>query len=448
MVNCEELGNEIAQLAGRLNVATHRLLTCIRAFDEGDGWHRQGAQSCAHWLTWRLGLDPGAAREKVRVARALGELPRIDEVFAGGRLSYSQVRAVTRIANAANEQCVLDVALTATGAQLERICRGFRRATEGETEAARDRRVRARCLGDGLVRLEVVVSADEAELLLKAIEHARQQLTPAVVSERAPLESATDEALAPVAPRPSAADALIHIASLHLSGGAGTADPVALADVAAPVQGQVIIHLDRDRMSPDGALAGTLDDGTRVSAEALRRVACDGGLVTAVVDEQGSVLDIGRRTRAIPTAIRRALSIRDQHCRFPGCANRRFLHGHHIRHWLHGGPTSLDNLVSLCSFHHGQLHEGGFSVELTEDGQVVVRTPQGVPIPAQPALAADVDSVDWDGDWWQGSQGDTTIGTATDAWTATPTWDGEAVDYDAIVGALVSRDERPTAELS
>jgi hypothetical protein len=433
MLDCEELGDEIARLAARLNAATHRLLSCIRTFDEGDGWHRQGAQSCAHWLAWRLGLDPGAAREKVRVARALGGLPMIDAAFAGGRLSYSKVRAVTRIADAANEQCVLDIALTATGAQMERICRGFRRATEVETEAACDRRVRARFLGDGLVRLEVVVAADEAELLLKAIEHARQQLTPPAVSERDRPANSPVEALVPVAPRPSAADALMHIASLHLSNGAHPADPVALADVAAPDQAQVVIHLDRDLTSPDLALAATLDDGTHVSAATLRRVACDGGLVTTVVDQQGSVLDIGRRTRAIPTAIRRALSIRDRGCRFPGCASRRFLHGHHIRHWLHGGPTSLDNLVSLCSFHHRQLHEGGFSVDLMGNGEVEVRTPQGVPIPAQPALAADLDSVCWDGDWWHG-QSD----VATNAWTATPTWDGEAVDYEAVIGALVS----------
>jgi len=91
MVNCAELGDEIAGLAVRLNVATHRLLSCIRQFDELDGWYAQGAQSCAHWLTWRLGLDPGAAREKVRVARALGELPRIGDAFAAGKLSYSKV---------------------------------------------------------------------------------------------------------------------------------------------------------------------------------------------------------------------------------------------------------------------------------------------------------------------------------------------------------------------
>lgn len=104
MLDTVDLGDEIALLSGRLNVATHRLLTCIRSFDELEGWHRQGAQSCAHWLVWRIGIDPGAAREKVRAARALGALPKIDEAFAAGKLSYSKVRAVTRTANPKNEE--------------------------------------------------------------------------------------------------------------------------------------------------------------------------------------------------------------------------------------------------------------------------------------------------------------------------------------------------------
>src|ERR1044072_7138981 len=113
------LGDEIAEIAGRINVATHRLLTCVRRFDEAEGWFAQGAQSCAHWLTWRVGVDAGTARgkgrggrgvgrdagtarEKVRVARSLGGLPAIDEAFAAGRVSYAQVRAMTRVATADN----------------------------------------------------------------------------------------------------------------------------------------------------------------------------------------------------------------------------------------------------------------------------------------------------------------------------------------------------------
>src|SRR3954471_11503498 len=123
------LADEIAEIAGRINVATHRLLTCVRRFDEAEGWFGQGAQSCAHWLTWRVGMDPGTAREKVRVARALGALPAIDEAFAAGRVSYAKVGAMTQVATAPSEARLLAAALEATGAQLERICRGLKRAT-------------------------------------------------------------------------------------------------------------------------------------------------------------------------------------------------------------------------------------------------------------------------------------------------------------------------------
>ena len=356
MSNNVALGGEITEIAGRINVATHRLLTCVRRFDEADGWFDQGAQSCAHWLTWRVGMDPGTAREKVRVARALGALPAIDEAFAAGRVSYAKVRAMTRVATATNETRVLEVAVEATGAQLEGICRGLKRATAPEAEQAADRRLRARALGSGLVKLEVVVSPDEADLLIGAMERARAAMTP--VGQATSGGQSQDAA----APRPWAADGLLHIATSYLEAGAG-----ATADGSTP-DAQVVIHLDRDLGAGDGALAASLDDGTHVSAETLRRVACDGGLVAAVVDEHAGVLDVGRRTRAIPTAIKRALWLRDKGCRFPGCANHRFVDGHHIRHWLHGGRTALDNLLLLCTFHHRLVHEGGFTITLTDGG--------------------------------------------------------------------------------
>jgi hypothetical protein len=190
---------------------------------------------------------------------------------------------------------------------------------------------------------------------------------------------------------------------------------------------QVVIHLDKDLGAPDGAMAASLDDGTAVSAETLRRVACDGGLVAAVVDESAGVLDIGRRTRAIPTAIKRALWLRDQCCRFPGCANRRFVHGHHVKHWLHGGPTALDNLVLLCSFHHRLVHEGGFTIALATDGNVEVRTAAGALLPVAPPLAPDDGAVEWGGDWW----------TAGDHFVAPPPFN-DPVDYDETIACLAA----------
>jgi Domain of unknown function (DUF222) len=175
MDNVEELGQEIATLSAHLDAATHRLLECIRHFDEADGWFDQGALSCAHWLSWRLGWDLATAREKVRVARALGRLPAIDEALRSARLSYAKVRALTRVATPANEGTLLEMALIATGAQLERLCRGYRGVLDAEkVPQPEERSVRSRMLPGGMVRLELVLEPDEADLILRAVERARE----------------------------------------------------------------------------------------------------------------------------------------------------------------------------------------------------------------------------------------------------------------------------------
>jgi hypothetical protein len=428
MTEYDQLGDEIATMAARVNVVNQQLLARIRRFDAIEAWYRQGAMSCAHWLTWRIGLDRGAAREKVRVARALGMLPRIDAAFAAGRLSYAQVRAVTRVANAENEERLLEVALAATGAQLERICRGLRLATQGESEAAKERYVRARVLGNGLVKLEVVVTADESTQIIDAIERARDSLTP-TANAAATVASPTIEPGAVSAPRPSAVDALLYLVSNAVNEGANSSER------ATGATSEIIIHVDRALTGPNDTLSARLEDGTPVSAETLRRVCCDGGIVPASVDDEGAVLDVGRRTRAIPSAIRRALWIRDQGCRFPGCMNQRYVHGHHIKHWLHGGGTSLDNLVLLCAWHHRLVHEAGFSADLSSDGELEVRTPAGALLPAHPALATDRPIVQWGAgaEEWHGDPDEPEV----DEGTTMPSWDGERMDLDWVVGTLM-----------
>jgi hypothetical protein len=116
-----------------------------------------------------------------------------------------------------------------------------------------------------------------------------------------------------------------------------------------PVEAALV---DQAVLGPDGTREAFLDDGTRVPAETFGRVSCDGALVAVTTGEGGAVLDVGRKTRAVPAAIRRALWGRDRGCRFPMCSNRHFVDAHHVQHWAHGGRTSLDNLVLLCGFHH------------------------------------------------------------------------------------------------
>ena len=265
MFTVEELGNEIAELAVHLDAATHRLLECIRQFDAECGWEPQGAVSCAHWLAWRIGLDPATAREKVRVARALGNLPAIDAALKSGQLSYAKVRALTRVATPETEAKLLAAALYSTGAQLERLCRGYRTAmTADNALPPAERSVRRRDLPGGMVKLEVVLSPDEADLVLRALDRARE-----VTHKQA--EDVSAETSAEDPKHPSRADAMVALAESYLAGNVGTG--------TGGERFQVMVHLDQDPLAPDGILAGTLDDGTRVSAETLRRVACDCGIV-------------------------------------------------------------------------------------------------------------------------------------------------------------------------
>ena len=195
LAEVDRLADEIAEVASHIDAATHRLLTLIRRFDEGSGWAQHGALSCAHWLSWRIGLDMGAARERVRVARALGTLPVLDDTLRRGAISYAKARAITRVATPTNEATLVEMAQHATGAQLERICRGYRRVRarleserpDSPTDEMQRRFVHTTDTDDGMVRVEARLHPEEAALLMQAIDVARRaawrQRTPADVSD-------------------------------------------------------------------------------------------------------------------------------------------------------------------------------------------------------------------------------------------------------------------------
>ena len=435
MTPTQMLGEEIACLSAHLDAAAHRLLECIRHFDEAGGWHEQGALSCAHWLAWRLGWDPATAREKVRVARALGKLPAVDAAFRSASLSYAKVRAITRVATAENEGRLLEMALVATAAQLERICRGCRAVLDAETETGpvrEERSVQRRVLPGGMVRLELVLEPDEADLVMRAIECARE--VPAEQAESVqhgeprgepaqqvepPGEPAAEGA--PAETWPSRADGAVRLAESYLAGHG--------ARGTGGERFQVMIHLGQEALGSDGQWAATLEDGTPVSAEALRRVACDCGLVA--LGGEGENLNIGRRSRSIPPAIRRALMVRHRGCAFPGCTHTRFLQGHHVRHWLQGGETRLDNLALLCGFHHRLVHEGGWSISRGADGQLLFHSPWGPPIAQNPPREAVEDADGWMRAWAE-EQG-LELGPEVNM----PEWDGSRPDYDLAVSWLL-----------
>jgi hypothetical protein len=416
----DRIADEIAELSAHLDAATHRLLTLIREFDAGSGWYTQGALSCAAWLSWRIGLDLCAAREKVRVARALGSLPLIDDALRRGRVSYSKVRALTRVATPENEACLLEMARSATAAQLERICRGYRRALNGvlgtlTSDEESQRWVRDRSTESGMIRIEAQLMPEEAAVVLKAIERARER------TWRAERDSAESS---PGRPRVSRADALVAVAEDYL---------VSAVEAGAPPV-EIVVHAEAHSLAdPASAEAGTLDDGTSLPRATVERLACDAAVVTVLEDGRGNPLDVGRRRRTIPTALRRALRLRDRGCVYPGCENRR-VDGHHVTPWSRGGATRLSNLASLCRSHHRYVHELGFRIEPREDGRFAFFAPAGWEVKrsySPPSLDPNPVAAL--------RERNAAGGVSIDARTSLPRWDGTPPDYHHIVHVIATR---------
>ena len=340
----DRLGDEIAELSGHLDAATARLLDLIREFDARAGWGN-GFRSCAHWLSWRVGLDMGAAREKVRVARALGTLPRLAHALACGELSYAKVRALTRVATPATEERLLDVGRAGTAEHVERIVRGWRqvdRAAEAR-EAAQRHRHRALHVyrdHDGMMAIRGRLEPEVGELLVQALTAAREALYQRTHRTFTDPGSGDVPAETPALEQQQA-DALALLAETALHHG---------IDPGAPGERyQVVVHVDAPTLAdPEAPGQSVLESGEHVSAETSRRLACDASRVVMQHARDGRVVEVAARTRTIPPALRRALHHRDHGCRFPGCGVR-FGQGHHIRHWAQGGPTTLSNLAHVVS---------------------------------------------------------------------------------------------------
>ncbi len=563
----ERLGDEIATLAAHIHAATYRLLVLIREFDERKGWG-WGFRSCAHWLSWRTGIAPGPAREKVRVAGALASLPRISEAMSRGELSYSRVRAMTRVATPENEEELVNVARHTTAAHMEQLVRGWRMVDRLEDAEAEERRHQNRHLDlfpdhDGSWVLKGRLDPEVGAVLKKALEWASEALyrrgsavdsgagnpprkattgTAGAPGSWGSLQTATaaDDPGADATPGQRLADAMGLLAERALAEEASTerlsteqamterspassgsletpssdarrsspSDPreetqplppgradrfqVVLhvgaetlgkpTDVSADVPAETLRQLphpltrfpaETGRRLPDTGAdvpAETFSQPTQtprdlppkpsawlaegdmgVSAETARRLSCDAGIVGMRHGPDGDVLDVGRKRRTVPPAIRRALEHRDGGCRFPGCGCR-FTDAHHIIHWADGGETKLDNLILLCRRHHRALHEEGFRVEVIEgegaepgefegdgrggnpdsapsmirflrpDGRVIPEVPEPPRIPSDPISTL--------------VRTHTAVGIDPDPQTTTPLWHGEPLDVSLALDML------------
>jgi hypothetical protein len=356
----ELIERRIESLAAAMTASMAEWIELVGEFDRREGWANTGCRSTSEWVAWRCAVLPRAAREHVRVARTLPELPQIREAFFAGELSYSKVRALTRIAEAESEAELLELARHATAAQLERIVRAARRCSAIEADA-----VHQLCHvswswnpDDGTLELSAKLPPEDGAMLIEALEAARSALAEQRRrdgSAEPPKDSPAGGSAEPL--RPSNAECLAAVAEL-----AHSRPPSGFNGVSGGERYQLMVHVDAETLATDQPGTCHLARGPGIAVETVRRLACDGSVVP-VVDLDGAPIAVGRQKRTIPPATRRALISRDERCQFPGCERHRYVDGHHIRHWAHGGATTLENLVLLCRHHHRLIHEGGFSVE-------------------------------------------------------------------------------------
>ncbi len=394
-------------------------------------------------------MSSGTAREHVRVARALLGIPVIRAEFAAARLSYAKVRALTRIATPATEAGLAELAGPMTGNQLERFARAHRQCSRADDAAARvRRRLTWRFEDDGSLAGSFRLPPLAGAVLLKALRAAAGD--PAQPGEGeaegggtpgVPAETAAAPGERVVATSSDLADALLVVAESFLAGKVAGADD---AEVY-----QVVLHVGTDAIPAAGVSAETppdappgprpgdpadparchVEDGAAISITTAQMIGCTAALSWMARGAGGAVLDLGRRRRRPSAAIRTAARERDQgRCRYPGCESRR-VDLHHIRHWANGGPTSLDNLVSLCKRHHTAVHDRGYLIAARPGGTFAFHAPGGTQIPPSPDLPRP-----------DGAIGDVHDAAITPQ-TIIPPWHGERLDLDYAIYTCLANEK-------
>jgi hypothetical protein len=391
-VPTERLEAQMMTLAGHLAAATCAFLVLVGEFDRREGFRDWECLSSAHWLNWRCGVSMNAAREQVRVARALGGLPHLRAEFAAGRLSYSKARAISRVATPATEEGLVRMAQHATAAQMDRACAALRRTQdldaaeadlrEGEADARTRQHLRWRWDSNGDLVVQARLCAEDAETFLAAIHHRTSEPDPGTggdVSEPDPLDRRR-------------ADAVVALAAL---GCAHPDDDPAVPEIIVHVDAAAAAHWTSGRSDdelPDGGAEAVpwpvrTASGVPASIALLEQLCCTAGVRFVATMPDGAELNLGRSARLPNRATRRALLARDRHCRFPGCERRSRLHAHHIVHWEHDGPTDMDNLLLLCPKHHRAVHRGGWTLTGTA-GHHKFHDPDGHHVdPRAPAMS-------------------------------------------------------------
>lgn len=405
-----ELEERITTLAAHTHAAMAELAKLAAAYNDDGGWAGDGHRCFASWLSLSAGFSPRTGVELVRVGQAMSSLPQLSAAFTAGTLSFDSMRELSSVATPEDEHLWLEVAASATGDQLSRICRACRRVADVDSRRHSDEQLSRRGVwahheDDGMLSVRALLLPEEGALLQAALESAMRTEVPP------PVPADDDGRVAVVPPEHSwaarRADALVAVCEHALAAGDGglRSDPAALP---------MVVHVDVGVLTgadPDGRRH--LEGGPVLSTATIRKLGCDASVI-AITERDGLPINVGRTTRILPRALRRAVQGRDRTCRFPGCAvPARRTHAHHIKEWwADGGTTDLHNLLSLCNFHHHRVHDGTYAIHGTPgvdlwfayaDGKPVLRPPRPVDpgVPREQALRSslpDGEQLDIDAD--------------------------------------------------
>lgn len=389
----DEIGARLVGYAGQMAALTARFLELLAEFDRRGGWGGEGIMSCAHWLSWRTGLAIRTAQDHLRIAHALPELPLLRQAFSEGRLSYSKVRALTRVATPEREEELLHVALSATASQVERLVRSIRNIDRHRDESecgTIDSSSSWSWNLDGSLSVTLRLSPLDGARFLAGVVRAEYERTrtagdPDLITEPAPGEDTSDVAEKPPG-HPGSADLWRNVPSDIAPAVVAMGDTMQTV-IAAPefIPGAELVVHTHDDADPH------LDDGPALEDVDVDEAAC-GGAVRKVkhARKRGGtravVLNYGRKRRMPTRKLMRVLFERDRCCQHPGCGRTRHLHAHHVTFWSQNGTTDPDNLILLCSAHHRALHRGEFAITALGGQQFSFHRSDGSTIERAPAV--------------------------------------------------------------
>ena len=360
-VPCSCLGDDLRAIRRAIDRLEAEFSRRLGRFDIDQGWVPDGNASTAGWLSVQCRIVRNTAWERVRQARRLTELPSTTEAFAAGEISQAHVGVITGAAEQVDtealrdaEPILLEAARRLDARRLRYVTGQLRHCLDPDgalKDANRDyerRHLYLSELMDGMYAVDGLLDPEGGALLREALDAL------AGPPERGDERTGSQRR----------ADSLVEMAQRHLDRG------------DLPQRGcqrphlMVISQLDTLKSEP-GAPAAELVSSQPVPGELARRIACDCSMTRIELGPDSEILNVGRATRVIPAPMRRALILRDRHCQFPGCDRpARWSDGHHLRHWVDGGPTILVNLALLCRRCHRRVHEGGGQLRRDPDGRV------------------------------------------------------------------------------